>query len=498
MMTNAAAVLPNMTPPAKSQTPDAPAAKKTGTKPSNSTVSNSNSNTCEQTAERPATFEEALKKRLKKTATTDNTAVISPENADTPQPVALELAAIFNTRHKAPIPIKLAADQDPKEPKKQAQKPIFRTENAVFETPLTAKTTHAAAPATAVKTDSKPIAQCTEQPPAPHTKSSAENVAKTPKNPIINTEKPSEPIAAQDKLTADKGPLELTNEAKTLIHKSQPLTKTDLTIDSTPKTINSNPLAPRNNTAAPTPPTENESVSSLKKSVFNGVKADSGDESTPEQTSADPKLTHLFDSKEKTPSAHTVTTSSALDSAAVSAPSTASSTSLQVDSIKAVTDTSTSRPIDQIVQTLQLRTFGADSQVRMMLAPEELGAIRITFRQINNEVVGLLEVQKTETRKEIAQSISQLTAAMETAGVQIRRIEVLPWTANSQTPRGEQFSQDFDAASHQEMYRSAGESKTQNDSNKRLTDDSDNLTTPSLQRENRDFGAVETGLNFFL
>jgi hypothetical protein len=496
-MTNAAAVLLNMTPPANARTQDAPAAQKTGKKATNSTVSKENINTCEQTTERSGTFEDALKKRLKKTATTDNTAVIEPENADIPQPVALELTAVLSTRHEAPILPKTAADQASKELNKQTQKPIFRTENVVSAAPQAAKTAPSPVPDTAAKTDSKPVAQRPEQSSALQTKSPEENEAKPPKNAIINTEKPSDPLTGQEKLTPGKG-VDLPKNSHAFSQDAHPRKTIELTPAAFQDILKNTPFTAKNSTAAPQTPTEKDPVSSLKKSAVEGVKADSSDKSTPEQTTADPKLTQFFDSKEKTPSVYNVAPNAALDSTDVATHPTAATTPIQVDSAKGVTDVSAARPIDQIVQTLQLRTFGADSQVRMMLAPEELGAIRITFRQINNEVVGLLEVQKTETRKEIAQSISQLTAAMETAGIQIRRIEVVPWTSNPQTPRGEQFTQDFDAASHQEMYRSGGESKTQNQSNNRLANDSASPPTRSFPLENNDFDSAERGLNFFI
>lgn len=170
------------------------------------------------------------------------------------------------------------------------------------------------------------------------------------------------------------------------------------------------------------------------------------------------------------------------------------------DAAKGLSPVAPVRPIDQIVQTLQLRTFGAESQVRMMLAPDDLGAIRITFRQINSQIVGLLEVQKTDTRKEIERSVAQLTAAMETAGLQVRRIEVVPWNNsaqnNPQQPqhgRSDLFGQDVDPRSHEEMYRSTGDGASSRHSNNGTTDPID--TAAPLTGSS---SPAETGLNFFL
>ena len=136
----------------------------------------------------------------------------------------------------------------------------------------------------------------------------------------------------------------------------------------------------------------------------------------------------------------------------------------------------------------------------MMLAPDDLSAIRITFRQINSQIVGLLEVQKTDTRKEIERSVAQLTAAMETAGLQVRRIEVVPWNNsaqnNPQQPqhgRSDLFGQDVDPRSHEEMYRSTGDGASSRHSNNGTTDPID--TAAPLTGSS---SPAETGLNFFL
>ena len=510
MMTTTAALLPNMTPQpapksadaaARPSRTDAETAETTGKKPADSTVNKADETTCEKTTERPATFEDALKKRLKKSSYSDNTTEVAPENTEVSQSLAGELAAVFHTPRKAPITIKTAADQTPGTPQKQALKPLFRAENKVSETPKTAKTAQAAAPAAAAAEAGKLAPASAPQTPAAQTKAPAETDPKTPVNRIINAEKPAETLTAQEKpaaLTGEKQALSRPAETATpeALKETQPIKYTALSADAVQEAIKNTPMSPKTAAPAPKADTEAEPVSSLKKAVHKGINADSDETAAPEKTAAESKIAQLFDAREqKITAAQSAQTTAAPDAAA---PTPAPSAAPQVDSIRSAADISSPRPVDQIVQTLQLRTFGPDTQVRMMLAPEDLGAIRITFRQIDNEVVGLLEVQKTDTRKEIAESITQLTAAMEAAGVQIRRIEVVPWTSNPQTPRGEQFTQEFDAPAHQEMYRSADDRKSQSHLYNGFTDDSAAPSTPSGRPENTDSGLSETGLNFFM
>lgn len=173
------------------------------------------------------------------------------------------------------------------------------------------------------------------------------------------------------------------------------------------------------------------------------------------------------------------------------------SSSAGVSSGKGIGDV-VARPIDQIVQTLQLRTFGAESQVRMTLVPETLGAIRITFRQTDGQLVGLLEVQKADTRNEIERSIGQLAAAMETAGLQVRRIEVTPWATGGQSGRHEPLDAGFDESKDRHMYQFDGEESSQPFSEKGFTSESSKPAVASEHALNAHRALPDEGLNVYL
>lgn len=255
-------------------------------------------------------------------------------------------------------------------------------------------------------------------------------------------------------------------------------------------------LASSNNSTGENKLTDEKTDSSLKQTGVHFIRPSGDKKGVAEIQSADAKMTQTMNLKENsTTAADSVKVVGSVESSV--SPASAASSASQVESIKGVGDIAAVRPIDQIVQTLQLRTFGAESQIRMSLVPEELGAIRITFRQIDNQVVGLLEVRNTETRKEIERSIGQLTAAMENAGVQVRRIEVVPWNNNSQNSRGEQFTQDFDARSRQEMYQSNDGEAAHRQSRKGFQENSE-LQTAAAASQKSETTLSETGLNFFI
>jgi flagellar hook-length control protein FliK len=95
-----------------------------------------------------------------------------------------------------------------------------------------------------------------------------------------------------------------------------------------------------------------------------------------------------------------------------------------------VPQTETTKPVDQILQHLSsVSVSGPQQRIQLTLTPEHLGTIRITFNRAEDEVVGLLEVQKNQTRRQVEQALPQLISAMQNNGVQVRRIEIVRWDA---------------------------------------------------------------------
>jgi hypothetical protein len=106
------------------------------------------------------------------------------------------------------------------------------------------------------------------------------------------------------------------------------------------------------------------------------------------------------------------------------------------------------KPVDQILQHLSsISVSGAQQRIKLTLTPEDLGTIRITFNQTEDEVVGILEVQKNQTRRQVEQALPQLISAMQSSGVQVRKIEVVQWnTSQDSAEDGTTKDPDYSAA----------------------------------------------------
>lgn len=94
----------------------------------------------------------------------------------------------------------------------------------------------------------------------------------------------------------------------------------------------------------------------------------------------------------------------------------------------------------QILRNLQTAVQSNVQTIQIALSPEGLGIVRIKFDKNGDEITGLLEVQKEQTRLEIEKSLPNILTSLENQGISIRKIEVSQMTnpehrhANSDSP----------------------------------------------------------------
>jgi len=81
----------------------------------------------------------------------------------------------------------------------------------------------------------------------------------------------------------------------------------------------------------------------------------------------------------------------------------------------------------QILESVQksISQQSTDHQITVRLNPPELGKVLIRFQQQDAELTGLMEVNKTQTRLEIEQSLPQIIRNLADCGIHIKRLEVM-------------------------------------------------------------------------
>jgi len=86
----------------------------------------------------------------------------------------------------------------------------------------------------------------------------------------------------------------------------------------------------------------------------------------------------------------------------------------------------TSNVAEQILESIgtNLQQNPGNHQITVRLNPPELGKVAISFRQEQDQVIGLLEVSKTQTRDEIQQALPDIIKTIQDAGVNLKRLEV--------------------------------------------------------------------------
>lgn len=96
----------------------------------------------------------------------------------------------------------------------------------------------------------------------------------------------------------------------------------------------------------------------------------------------------------------------------------------------------TMTPAQQIIRSIQTDYNHDIQRINLTLSPAGLGMVRIHFQRTGEEISGLLEIEKTETRQEIEKSLPQILSVLDSQGIQIRKIDIASSTNSHQRQSG--------------------------------------------------------------
>ena len=97
---------------------------------------------------------------------------------------------------------------------------------------------------------------------------------------------------------------------------------------------------------------------------------------------------------------------------------------------------------EQIRDSMQAGLARGERQLTIRLRPPELGSVLVRFREENNQIHGVLEVARADTRQEVEQALPQVLRSLQDFGIQIRRFEVTLADQSEKNPVGQQASED--------------------------------------------------------
>lgn len=98
----------------------------------------------------------------------------------------------------------------------------------------------------------------------------------------------------------------------------------------------------------------------------------------------------------------------------------------------------------QVLESIQSSSSqqAETQQITIRLHPPELGKVFIKFEEQENQVIGLVEVSKAQTRYEVEQALPQIIQNLAGYGIQIKRLEVMLTDQNEQHYYGDESLQD--------------------------------------------------------
>jgi len=103
---------------------------------------------------------------------------------------------------------------------------------------------------------------------------------------------------------------------------------------------------------------------------------------------------------------------------------------------------------EQIMESIRGSLQQGDRCITIRLHPPDLGKLVVRFQEQGDQITGLLEVSKAQTRCEIEQALPQIIQTLRDSGVQINRLEVLladqseRYANRDELPQNGSFQQD--------------------------------------------------------
>jgi len=97
---------------------------------------------------------------------------------------------------------------------------------------------------------------------------------------------------------------------------------------------------------------------------------------------------------------------------------------------------------EQIRDSMQASLDRGERQVTIRLRPPELGNVLVRFREENEQIYGVVEVTRGDTRQEVEQALPQVLRSLQDSGIQIRRFEVTLADQPDENPGGQLLSED--------------------------------------------------------
>ena len=107
------------------------------------------------------------------------------------------------------------------------------------------------------------------------------------------------------------------------------------------------------------------------------------------------------------------------------APPTISNAGVANTNTPAATGNSVANVHEQVASAAAAASYKIGQKITVNLNPPELGKISIKFEKNGDEVIGRIEVEKSQTKNQIDLNLPQIVQNLQDSGVQIKRFEVV-------------------------------------------------------------------------
>lgn len=136
---------------------------------------------------------------------------------------------------------------------------------------------------------------------------------------------------------------------------------------------------------------------------------------------------------------------------------------------------------EQIQGSIHSSLRQGNQQISIRLNPPELGKVVIEFKQQEQEITGLLEVSKIQTKYEVEQALPQIIQNLADCGIEIKRLEVMLSDGEQSEQQALKDQSLQDGWAQQQNPANSGEETNNIPANQRLTNENSYAGLNELQ-----------------
>lgn len=149
------------------------------------------------------------------------------------------------------------------------------------------------------------------------------------------------------------------------------------------------------------------------------------------------------------------------------------------------------------IRNVATSVSGSDKTLTLSLNPPELGRVLVKMQEDSGSITAVLRVENPVTRADIEQSVTSIVRSLEQAGIQVKRLDVLPSDPIPQEGLSRQYDFQQGMPNQQRDSQQTGQTGQAGSNGSVRTESWQDIQQPVMATSQQSTGS-DSGLNFYL